>query len=94
MQNIDMNGHFNISIFNDQSYLKNQKNEVEFIHLNKNSNHTNIIDFQKKFPDIYDGKCLSINDETFGSTNFKLCDKTVIQNQVGNNAILFGTFEI
>lgn len=92
-QHIDSRGHFNISL---NTNLDNQKFEtpVEMIEINDDKNSILLDLFQKKFPEIYDGKCLRINTKDTTINEFFFCDKIQKDNIPEYRFKTLGTFNL
>lgn len=71
-QSIDAYGHFNIS-FDKKLFDERFETKVELIEIIEQNNPELLTLFQKKFPQIYDGKCLKINKKN--SDDFFFCDR-------------------
>lgn len=93
-QHIDANGHFNISTIDEETYNYQLKDSVQFTTPIRNNNKITLSDFQKKFPKVYDGKCIIINDKNFLPENFKFCNISQRELIGQNENILFGKFVV
>lgn len=94
IQNIDANGHFNIFTIEDNKYFRDLNDSITIINPIKNNNQITLSDFQSKFPDIYDGKCLKINDRKVDYNNLKICDEKQKNKIKEKGNITFGSFLI
>lgn len=73
-QNITANGHFNFTMIDDISFKYYQKDSIQSLKLIETNSETNLKLFQKKFPDIYDGKCLKIKSKDIANA-VDFCDE-------------------
>jgi hypothetical protein len=53
-----------------------------------------ITEFQAKFPEVYDGKCLKITSKNFSDSIFLFCDKKKKDQVFQDASVTFGTFQL
>lgn len=91
-QSIDAHGNFNIFL-EDKPFDKHFENIAEIIEPEEKENGY-LKEFQEKFPEIYDGKCLKIKFKNSADSVFLFCDKKQKEQISPEESATFGTFQL
>lgn len=94
IQEISSNGNFVISVIDDKTYDRYLTDKAKVIVPTENNGIKTLSEFKNLYPEIYNGKCLKINDKKFQEFDIKICDQLQAKEINEKGALYFGTFPI